>query len=127
MSDATTTPTTTRIVTATVSGGRVAFNQVVMEQDPNPPAGVLLAGWDQAAGVYIWRCAQEKIARHSAEQARGYSRCVPGFSVRTPPFWLGPPTFYSKTAFASWPTVDGLATNAKRAAIITALKAILPL
>ena len=100
---------------------------MVYEEDDNPPAGVLLAGWDQDAGVYLWLRSQADAARHSTVQARRYSRGVGKFAVDDPPEWLGQPTFLPKALFDPWESVKGLSTNAKRAAIIKALNTVLSL
>jgi hypothetical protein len=47
--------------------------------------------------------------------------------VSSPPGWLPPATFIPKKNFSVWPKVGDLATNTKRAAIIEALKTVLPL
>lgn len=114
-----------RIVTATINDGNVSFNQVVLEQAAEQPAGVLLAGWEQDTGVYIWLRSQKDIADHSTVQAPLYSRCIGKFSVDDPPAWLGHPTFLPKGMFDPWENVSGLETNTKRAAIIEALNTVL--
>jgi hypothetical protein len=114
-----------RVVTATVKDGRVGFNQVVMEQDQTKPTGVFLAARDPAVGVYFWLRAQADVETHSTSQAPGYSRAIPAFALVAPPAWLGVPMFLPKELFDDWDAVDELATNAKRAAIITALNKVL--
>lgn len=114
-----------RIVTATVKDGRVGFNQVVKLKDESQPAGVLMAGWDPDEGVYIWLKGHDDVTEHASGQHGGYSLGVGRFSVETPPDWLGAPTLLSKEVFEPWPDIKALNTNAKRAAIIKALNAVL--
>lgn len=113
-----------RIVTATVKDGRVGFTQVVKLQDEKQPAGVLLAGWDQDVGVYVWLKSQADVEEHGSQQHGGYSLAIGRFTVDSPPEWLGTPTLLSKSAFDPWQDITQLQTNAKRAAILQALSAV---
>ena len=96
-----------RVVTRTVSAqGAVSFNQVVMLQETDQPVGVLLAAWDQEAGVYVWLRGQADVEAHATSQHGGYSLSVGQFSLKSPPAWLGHPIFLPKDMFDPWENVE---------------------
>ncbi len=84
-----------RLVSRTIDGGRLSFNQVVMEQQASP-AGVMLVAIDRGEGLYIWLRPPDDLAQHTSPQAAGYSRALPPFAVDNPPPFLGPPVFFPK-------------------------------
>jgi hypothetical protein len=97
---------------------------VVKLQDEKQPAGVLLAGWDQDVGVYVWLKSQADMEEHGSRQHGGYSLGIGRFGVDSSPDWLGHPTLLPKDAFDPWQNITQLHTNAKRAAILEALSAV---
>lgn len=107
-----------RLVVSSVRRGRVAFNQVVMEQQ-EAPAGVMLVAIDSARGLYVWLRPFESVAAASSPQAPGYSRALAGFEVESPPDFLGPAVFIpsSKIPTDTWNELPRLRTNALNRAL----------
>jgi hypothetical protein len=100
-----------------MKGGRVAFNQVVMEQQ-EPPAGVMLVAIDPDRGLYLWLRPHDLVDEPATiAQAPGYSRTLPPFLVDEPPPYLGPPVFVAKQKIAMWDEIIGKATNSLNRAI----------
>lgn len=84
-----------------------------------------MAGWDQDTGVYVWLRSQADVAENASPQHGGYSLGIGRFTVESAPAWLGNPTLLPKDAFDPWQNITELNTNAKRAAILDALSAVL--
>jgi hypothetical protein len=114
-------------VTRTVTDGRLSFNQVVKTSDDPEPAAVLLVGWDQDAGVYLWLKSQADVLQHSSPQHGDYSRGIARFKLESPPDWLGTPTFLDKDLFDGWEDIGALQTNTKRAAILAKVAELITL
>lgn len=99
-----------RVVTRRVQNGRVAFNQVVMEQQPTPP-GVLLVAIDADTGLYVWLRSHDTVAPHSIPQAPGYSRGLPPVVISAPPPFVGDPVFFPKDDVDGWDAIVGQPTH----------------
>lgn len=99
-----------RVVTRKIENGRVAFNQVVMEQH-TPPPGVLLVGIDPERGLYVWLRSHESLAPETIPQAGGYSRALRPFPVHNPPGFLGAPVFFPNETIDGWDEILAGRTN----------------
>src|SRR4051794_26693391 len=106
-----------RLISRTMNGGRVAFNQVVMEQQ-EPPAGVMLVAINPDTGLYVWLRPHYLVDEPATvAQAPGYSRTLPPFPVDDPPPYLGPPVFVARENIATWDEIIGKATKSLNRAI----------
>jgi hypothetical protein len=115
--------------TSTLQPGKFRFNQVRYDQHDDQPSRVVLVGWDEDRGVFIWTAAGDEIPAQADTQARGYSRVVPGDDPDAPPDWLGEPLFVPKGDMedaGAWCILDGLAPHPKRRAILSAMEKVQP-
>jgi len=120
--------TTFAYKTATVRNDRFYFNQVVYE-DQATPEHVVLIGWDNDHGAYVWTVQGDVAAKHAATQAAGYSFALPNVRPNAPPPWLGDPVVLTKDAMIAadaWPNLEGLAPHPKRQAILAAVSSLCP-
>lgn len=77
--------------TATLRHDRFYFNQVVYQDQATTPERVVLIGWDNDHGAYIWTVEGSAAAAHAATQAEGYLFALPNVRPNAPPPWLGNP------------------------------------
>lgn len=68
--------TTFAYKTATLRHNRFHFNQVIYEGKAIPEL-VVLIGWDDDHGVFIWTVEGDAAAEHAAKQAPHYSFALP--------------------------------------------------
>ena len=120
--------TTFAYKTATLRHDRFYFNQVVYEEQATPER-VVLIGWDDDRGAYIWTLPGDVAAAHAATQAANYSLALPNVNPDAPPPWLGDPDLLTKDEIAAadgWPDLEGLAPHPKRQAILAAVSKLRP-
>jgi len=103
----------TRVVVSTVrEDGRVAFGQVIMEQQTDPKEIVLVA-LDPDIGLFYWNTTPRKLNPHTRAQHQGYSRCLPAFAVDDWPDHLGDSYEFPKEEIDNWFAIEGANTRAK--------------
>ena len=115
--------------TSTLQGGNFRFNQGRYDQHDDQPSLVVLVGWDEDQGVFIWTVAGDEIPARADTQARGYSRVVPGVDPDAPPDWLGEHLFVPEGEMedaGAWCIRDGLAPHPKRRAILSPVEKVQP-
>jgi hypothetical protein len=88
-------PNKPRVISGTVSDGRVTFNQstLVRARQPEELAFVAI---DHEAGVYAWRTTPAKVKAAEHEQHHGYSRQIGPVDPKNPPPFLGRTSFTPK-------------------------------
>jgi hypothetical protein len=90
-----------RVVSTVKEDGRVAFGQVIMEQQPDPKEIVLVA-LDPYYGLFYWKTTPRKLKLHTRPQHLGYSRYLSAFAVDDWPDHLGKGYELPKDEIDNW-------------------------
>lgn len=102
-----------RIIVSTIGeDGRVQFGQAIMEQQADPKK-VILVALDPGFGLLYWECTPRKLKPHTTPQHRGYSRCLPAFSVDDEPSFLGEGFELPIEEIENWSEIVEARTNTK--------------
>lgn len=108
-----------RLISRTIEGGKVHFNQVVYENKPNA-AGKFLVAIDPDRGMYVWLRTHDELVPHARTGQTGYAKHLDAVNLASP--YLGPAVFVDKASLsqAEWNDILGSNTGAKRTAVAKA-------